>query len=111
MNIKELKKFGIDGPTEGKLIIDLSTEWCGPCKFVSPILEKLRDEGLINLINIDIDENHEKLNISAVPTLLFFKDGELLGRDLNVDGRTLIKSGIMIGATSEYYLRELIQLI
>lgn len=111
MKIEDLKQFGINGPNEGKLIIDLSSEWCGPCKIVSPILEHFRDKGLINLIQINVDENRElgqKLNIYAVPTLLFFKDGKLLEKNIKVKGETLVNNGVMIGATGELILKEII---
>ena len=112
MIIEYLKKFGINGPDEGKLIIDLSSEWCGPCKFLSPILEKLRDDGLINLLQINVDENRElgrELDIHAVPTLLFFKDGKLIDKNIDVKGETLVNKGIMIGATGELILKEIIK--
>ena len=112
MFLKDLKQFGVDGPNEGKLIIDISSEWCGPCKFISPVLEKLRDKGLINLIQIDIDENRElgqALNIYAIPTLLFFKDGMLLEYDLKIDGETLVNKGVMVGAAGELILKRLIE--
>ena len=112
MKIDYLKKFGIYGPDEGKLIIDLSSEWCGPCKLLSPILEKLRDKGLINLIQINVDENRElgrELNIYAVPTLLFFNNGKLLDKNIKVKGETLVNKGIMIGATGELILKEIIK--
>ena len=114
MNVKDLKKFGIEGPGEGYLIIDCSTEWCGPCQIISPILEKLRDEGLFHLINVDLDKNKElaqALNIYAVPTLLFFFNGWLVNKDISVDGQTVINHGVMIGATSEYYIREALKRI
>jgi len=52
-NIEDLKKFGIEvteDMKQGILICDIYTVWCGPCKFLSPILEKLKDDGLIRLI-------------------------------------------------------------
>ena len=111
MNIKDLNQFGIDGPNEGKLIIDLFSEWCGPCKLVSPILENFRNKGLINLIQIDVVKNRElarKLNVNAVPTLLFFKDGKLLDKNIKVMGEIMVNKGIMIGATGELILKEII---
>ncbi|MFW9898429.1 MAG: thioredoxin family protein [Candidatus Thorarchaeota archaeon] len=111
MNIEELKSVGIEGPTNGKLIIDIYTTWCGPCKFVSPILQKLRDEGLIQLIQVDLDQNRplgEIFGITAIPTLLFFKDGELLNGIIEIQGQMLVNNGIMIGAAGEAILREII---
>ena len=60
MKIENLKSVGLnitDEHKKGKLIIDVYTTWCGPCKFIAPILHKLRDEGLIKLIQIDLDQN------------------------------------------------------
>ena len=48
MDIEELKEFGLeisDAMKEGKVVIDVYTVWCGPCRFLSPILEKLEEEG------------------------------------------------------------------
>ncbi|MHA1293347.1 MAG: thioredoxin family protein [Promethearchaeota archaeon] len=111
MRIEELKKVGIEGPTEGKLIIDVYTTWCGPCKFVAPILHKLRDEGLIKLIQVDLDQNRplgQMFGISAIPTLLFFKDGKMLEGDIVVQNQVLVRNGLMIGAAGEEILREII---
>ncbi|MHA1468196.1 MAG: thioredoxin family protein [Promethearchaeota archaeon] len=60
VNIDDLKSVGVevsDEHKDGNLVIDVFTVWCGPCKFVAPILHKLRDEGLIKLIQIDLDKN------------------------------------------------------
>ena len=60
MNIEELKSVNVDLPEEankGIVLIDVYTVWCGPCKFVAPILHKLRDEGLIKLVQVDLDQN------------------------------------------------------
>jgi len=109
--MEDLKKFGINIPKEGKLIIDISSQWCGPCKLLSPVLEKLRDKGLIKLIQLDINENLElgqELNIYMVPTLLFFKNGTLLEKDIKVYGEKLVERGVMIGAAGELILKEII---
>jgi len=86
-------------------------EWCGPCKFVAPILHKLRDEGLIKLIQVDLDQNRplgELFGITAIPTLLFFKDGELLDNIIEVQGQPLVQKGLMVGAAGEPVLRQII---
>lgn len=112
MHVSELKSVGIDNaPVDGKLLIDVFTDWCGPCKFVAPILHKLRDEGLIKLIQVDLDQNRplgELFGITAIPTLLFFNNGELLDSTIEVEGQILVKRGIMIGAAGEAVLRQII---
>ena len=112
MELDDLKKFGINASNDGKLVIDLSSEWCGPCKYISPVLEKFRDDGLINLIQIDVDKHQElaqSLNIYAIPTLFFFRDGKLLEKDIMVKGQKLVNKGIMVGAAGELILEEIIK--
>ncbi len=114
-NINELKEFGLDIPDtmqEGKVILDVYTEWCGPCKFVSPILEKLKEEGLIKLIKEDLDKNRrlgERFGITAIPSFLFYKNGELLNHPIEVQGQVLVKNGLMVGASGEPVLRQIIE--
>ena len=112
MDIDELKAVGIDGPREGKLIIDVYTTWCGPCKFIAPILHKLRDEGLINLIQIDLDQNRplgEMFGITAIPTLLFFKDGKLLENTIVIPGQAKVENGMLVGAAGEPAMHEIVR--
>jgi thioredoxin 1 len=114
LNIEELKEYGLEISNEmkqGKVIIDIYTVWCGPCKFVSPILEKLQDEGLIHVLKVDLDQNRplgERFGITAIPTLLFFKNGQLLEHTIQVQEQPLVRNGMMIGAAGEPVLREII---
>jgi len=71
----------------------------------------LRDEGVIKLIQVDLDQNRplgEKFSITAIPTLLFFKDGELVNGTIEVQGQALVRNGLMIGAAGEPVLREIL---
>ncbi|MFW9825017.1 MAG: thioredoxin family protein [Candidatus Thorarchaeota archaeon] len=114
-NIEELTEFGLeitDDLKQGKVILDVYTEWCGPCKFVSPILEKLKNEGLIKLIKEDLDRNRslgERFGITAIPSLLFFKDGKLINHPIEVQGQTLVRNGMMVGAAGEPILKAIIE--
>ncbi|MHA2391594.1 MAG: thioredoxin family protein [Promethearchaeota archaeon] len=113
-NIEELQEFGLeisDIMKEGKVVLDVYTTWCGPCKFLSPILEKLEKEGLIKLLKEDLDKNRslgERFNITAIPTLLFFKNGELLNHPIEVQGQLVVKNGMMVGAAGEQIMREIV---
>ncbi|MFW9970452.1 MAG: thioredoxin family protein [Candidatus Odinarchaeota archaeon] len=112
--IEELKKYGIDiteDMKQGRVILDIYTTWCGPCRFLSPILEKLKEEGLIKLLKEDLDQNRplgERFGVTAIPTLLFFNNGELLNHSIEVQGQLLVRNGMMVGAAGEQILREII---
>ncbi|TFG05177.1 MAG: thioredoxin [Promethearchaeota archaeon] len=87
--IAELKVLGIEIPSTGKAVLDIFTEWCGPCKQIAPILHSLRDDGVISLVQEDLDKNRplaENHNIQAIPTLIFFKDGSRIG---SIPGRSI----------------------
>ena len=66
---------------EGTHLLDFYAEWCGPCKMLSPILEKVEEDskGEFNIVKIDVDESYDvakKYGIMSVPTMIIFKDGD-----------------------------------
>lgn len=67
------------------VVLDCWAEWCGPCKMVAPVLEQLAKEyaGRITFAKLNIDENMGtamKYQISAIPTMLVFRNGEMAGQ-------------------------------
>ncbi|MDR1592335.1 MAG: thioredoxin [Prevotellaceae bacterium] len=63
-------------------VIDFSATWCGPCRKVTPIVEELAEtySGQVAIGKVDVDESPnitEMFSIRNVPTILFFKNGEL----------------------------------
>ncbi|AMA48700.1 MULTISPECIES: thioredoxin family protein [Flavobacterium] len=67
------------------IIVDFNAKWCGPCKKLAPILEKVSKEKKIKLIKIDTDKNPElaqKLNVEGLPTLHYYKKGKLIWENL-----------------------------
>ena len=64
------------------VLVDFWAEWCGPCKMIAPILDEIAKEkaGTIKVGKVNVDENQSlsmRYNVRAIPTLLFFKGGEL----------------------------------
>lgn len=67
------------------LVIDLWAPWCGPCKMMLPIVDELANEyeGRIVVGKLNVDDNPdtcEQYGIMNIPTMLFFKNGELVDR-------------------------------
>ncbi len=63
----------------GVVLVDFFATWCGPCKMLSPELEKLAEKRSdVTVLKVDVDEHGEiaaLFNVRAVPTLILFKDG------------------------------------
>lgn len=63
------------------VVVDLWAPWCGPCRQLSPLLEKLADEraGRLKLVKVNVDESpltQARFGVQAIPTLLLFNKGE-----------------------------------
>ena len=71
--------------TEQKLVVaDYTATWCGPCRVVAPLIDKLATEysDRVSVVKIDIDENKDtakKYGIRSIPAVLVFRDGEVVG--------------------------------
>ena len=65
------------------VVVDFWAEWCGPCKMIAPLLDEIATEnaGKVKIGKVDIDKNQSlsfKYNVRAIPTLLFFKNGQVV---------------------------------
>lgn len=82
---------------KGVVLVDCHATWCGPCRMIAPIIEKLAESlaGKIAVGKLDIDEapiTADTLQITSVPTLILFKDGQEKKRMVGVkDYDTLLK--------------------
>lgn len=77
-------------------VVDFFATWCGPCKMVSPIIEKVsNDITNVKFVKIDVDK-HEELariyGIMSVPTIIFFKDGKEVRRHIGFISEDKIKA-------------------
>jgi thioredoxin 1 len=65
------------------VLVDFWAEWCGPCKMIAPVLDEIAKEkgDTVKVGKVDIDKNQSlsfKYNVRAIPTLLFFKNGQVV---------------------------------
>ena len=69
------------------MVLDFWAEWCGPCRMVSPIIDELATEyeGKVTIGKMDVDNNNDvvaQFGIRNIPTVLFFKDGKLVDKQV-----------------------------
>lgn len=74
------------------VLVDFTATWCGPCKALAPIVEKIADEfqGKVKVGKLDIDESPEvtaKYGVRSVPTIIIFKGGSKLGQHVGLTSR------------------------
>jgi thioredoxin 1 len=80
-------------------LVDFYADWCGPCKMMSPIIDETKkDLGAgATILKIDIDKNTDvarKYGIRSIPTLVLFKEGEIVWRQSGVPSKSLIVESV-----------------
>jgi len=81
------------------VVVDFWAEWCGPCRMLAPVVEELSEEfkGSALIGKLNVDENAEvsmRYGIRSIPTLLFFKNGELVDKQVGVVPKNVLAEKI-----------------
>jgi thioredoxin 1 len=87
-----LRQYALTLLLKPLVIIDFTATWCGPCKMIAPVYEKMQEEfpGVV-FAKIDVDDNEEATQlcgVTAMPTFQFYKGGQKVGelKGANADG-------------------------
>ena len=85
--------------SQGLVLVDFWAEWCGPCRMVGPVLEELSKEYgqkvSIKKLNVDDNQNTARdLSIQSIPTLLLYKDGQLVDKAIGALPKSQLKTFI-----------------
>ncbi len=84
-HIKDSAEFNNE-TAKGKVLVDFFATWCGPCKMLAPIVEKVASEHEdVTVLKIDVDEVPDvaaKYGIRSIPTLILFEDGKAVDMKL-----------------------------
>ena len=75
------------------VLVDYWAEWCGPCKMIGPLVEEMAEEysNRLKVGKLDVDENQSsasKQNVMSIPTLLIFKEGEVVAQQIGAVNKT-----------------------
>lgn len=78
------------------VLVDFYADWCGPCKMLAPVIEALAGEleGKVKIGKLNVDdasETAQKYGIMSIPTLLYFKNGEVVNKTVGVVSKTEIE--------------------
>lgn len=100
MEVKHLTEANFDATAyHGICLVDFWAEWCGPCKMLAPTIDGLaaRYEGKATIAKVDVDTEQAlavRFNVMNIPTVLLFRDGELLERFVGVQPESVYTQAI-----------------
>ena len=86
---------------EGLVLVDFFATWCGPCKMIAPVISQIAEEykGKVKVGKVNVDDESAlamKYQISSIPTLILFKDGEPINSLIGLSSKSEIENMINI---------------
>ncbi|MDE5617432.1 MAG: thioredoxin [Ureaplasma sp.] len=97
MEVKSISEFNKIINDEKLTVVDFFANWCGPCKMLTPVFASVENDysNKANFIKLDIDQLNEipsQYDVQSIPTIIFFKNGNEVGRNVGfMDSDTLIE--------------------
>ena len=81
------------------VLVDFWAEWCGPCKMIAPLLDELATEytGRVKIAKVNIDDHQNlaaQFRVSAIPTLLIFKNGQVVEQMVGAKSKRDLKASL-----------------
>lgn len=81
------------------VVVDFWATWCGPCQMVGPLIEELAQEyeGRVVVGKCDVDQDSDlpaQFNVRNIPTILFFKDGQLAKKLVGAQSKEVLKAAV-----------------
>ena len=96
MGVIEIKENEFDEKVKGtKVLVDCYADWCGPCKMLGPIMEKVAEEYPdVTFVKVNVDDEQDlavSYGVMSIPSVFFLKDGEVVDQFLGLQQENSIK--------------------